>query len=212
MRHHKKAIAILAPIAALALGVSTAWAASTDTDDHASLAAGTVVKGTLKSGTTLTFAGTIDGFGITVTCTGFTASGKIPSKGLKVTLTTPPTFSGCKDTLGGTDTVTTNSTNGKWAVQEIDLANDEAATEPNTGDKLALVIPKAGATFTSSVVSGCVITVAPTATAKVTGAYDDVSTVTDKNASVPVSGSGCTATAAKATGTIVLSPGFHDVS
>jgi hypothetical protein len=78
--------------AALLLTATTAWATSTDTDDHYNVAAGTTVTGNLKTGTQMVFHGTIDGVPITVNCTKFTASGKTPATGLVVTLSTPPTF------------------------------------------------------------------------------------------------------------------------
>ncbi len=212
MKHHKKVIAGLAPVAAALLAASTAWAASTDTDDHFSSPSGTVVTGTNKAGTDITFKGTINGLPITVNCTSFKASGKLPATGLSVTLSAPPAITGCKDTLGGTDTIKTNQTNGKWKVVEIDAANDENATEPNTGDKVSLVVPKAGATFTSSIVSGCTITAAPTKPASITGPYNDNGTVSDSNAPIPVSASGCSASTATVSGTILLSPAVHDVS
>ncbi len=165
---------------------------------------GTTIHGNLKSGTTLDFAGTINGVPITVMCTKFTATGKAPSTGLTVTLSAPPTISGCTDSLGGGDTITTNQTNGKWKVIE---------TLASTGDKVSLEVPKAGATFKSNVLSGCVITAAPSGTAKITGKYNNKNTVTDSNAPVPVKGSGCTASSpAKATGTIILTPNVVGVS
>ncbi len=72
---------------------------ASDTDDHFSVAAGTTVTGNLKSGTTMAFTGSINGIPITVNCTKFTAKGKTPKTGLTVTLSTPPTISGCTDSL-----------------------------------------------------------------------------------------------------------------
>jgi len=95
---------------------------------------------------------------------------------------------------------------------EIDAANDETAIEPNKGDKLRLTIPKAGATFSSSIVSGCTITAAPTGPASVNGTYNDASTDTVKSASIPVTGAGCSASSSTLSATVVLSPSIHDVS
>jgi len=198
--------------AAVLITTVSVYAANTDTDDHLSLPAGTTVTGALKTGTNMVFTGTINGVPITVNCKTFSASGKVPAKGITVSLPAPPTISGCTDSLGGTDTIKTNQTNAKWKLKGIDAPNDENQTEPNTGDKLALTIPKAGATFTSSLVAGCTLTTAPNAAASVTGNYDDVNTDTVTNASIPVTATGCVATAAKVSATVVLSPGFHDVS
>lgn len=208
---------LLSALAVATVSIATAAtvyaAGSTDTDDHFSLAAGTTVTGALKTGTDMTLTGNIDSFPVTVKCTSFKASGKVPATGLSVTLSKPPTISGCTDSLGGTDTVTTNQTTGKWKLSEIDAPNDETATEPNTGDKLKLTIPKAGATFSSSLLgSGCVITAAPSAPANLTGKYDDKSTDTVTNAAIAVSGAGCTASSSTISATVVVSPGVHDVS
>ncbi len=56
------------------------------------------------------------------------------------------------------------------------------------------------------------ITVGPNGPVNVKGTYNDVSTIQVTNASLPVSATGCTATAATATATVILSPSVHDVS
>jgi hypothetical protein len=210
MRVRKGVVAAVCAAAAL-LGTASAVFAAGDSDDHFSLAAGTIVKGSLKSGTDMVFAGTINGVPITVNCTSFKGSGAVPAKGLKVTIS-PPKITGCHDTLGGTDTITTNKTNGKWSLTEVDAPNDESQTEPNTGDMATLTIPMAGATFVSSVLPVCVLTAAPTAAVAVTGTYDDINTDTVKAAKIAVRGSGCSASTATVTATVVLSPNVYDVS
>ncbi len=214
MQLRKLGISTLGIAGALMLTAGVVHAAtSTDTDDHFSVAAGTTISGSLKSGTSMVFKGTIDGIiPLTVTCKSFSASGKVPAKGLSVTLTAPPTIGSCTDSLGGTDTITTNHTNGSWKLVEVDAPNDESATEPNKGDKAQLVIPKAGATFSSSVETGCVITVAPTAGVKVSGPYNDAGTATVTNAKLAVSGAVCTASGTTVSATLVLSTPVHDVS
>jgi hypothetical protein len=193
---------------ALVGATATAVLASTTETTPDNLVA--TVIGNLKAGTKLTFNGTVNGLPITVTCTTFHAQGTLPNSGLTATIA-PPTISGCTDTIGGTDTVKTNQTNGKWQVTFVDSASETAA-EPNSGDQVQLVIPKAGAVFTDSVLSGCTITAAPTGPAPVTGTYNDVNTDSVSKASIPVSATGCTATAASATGTVVISPNIHDGS
>jgi hypothetical protein len=194
MSRYKKILVVAMGIGmTAAVAVPSAYAARPNT-----LPAGTKVTGNLKSGTKMTFVGDIDGVPITVSCKTFTSSGTIPKKknALTVNLTKPPTISGCTDSLGGTDTVKTNGTNGKWSLTLTKSA-------PYT---MTLTIPKAGATFTSSIEAGCTITAAPTAAAGVAGSYDGTSTDTVKNASIPTSGSGCTSTSAKTSATVVLSP------
>jgi hypothetical protein len=211
MRVRKGVVAAVCAAAALLGTASAVFASTGDTDDHFSLAAGTTVTGSLKTGTDMVFAGTINGVPITVTCTSFSGSGKVPAKGLHVTIAAAK-ISGCHDTLGGTDTIATNQTNGKWGLTEVDAPNDESQTEPNTGDKGVLTIPKAGATFVSSVLPTCVLTAAPTAAVRVTGTYNDINTDTVKAAKIPVSASGCSASTATVTATVVLSPNVYDVS
>jgi hypothetical protein len=196
---------------ALVFGTTATALAATGADpgDHFSLKAGTVVKGALKSGTDLKFTGSINGISITVNCTTFTASGRIPAKGLSVTLPSPPTLKGCHDSLGGTDTVTTNARNGSWQLIEIDAKGTADNKEPNT-DKGALSIPKAGATFKSSILPTCTVTAAPSGRVSMLGTYNDINTIKDTNATIPVHGSGCTATSTKATATVILTPHVHD--
>ncbi len=158
---------------------------------YASLPAGTTVTGKLKTGTHMTFKGDIDSVPITVTCTNFTAKGKIPStKSSTIKLSAPPTINGCKDNSGGTDTI---KTTGSWLL---------------TGTKttLTLVVPKDGATFKSSILSSCTITAAPSGSVKVTGAYNGKNTDTVTNAKIATKGSGCTSTTATTSATVVLSP------
>ena len=71
---------------------------------------------------------------------------------------------------------------------------------------LSLGIPKAGATFKSSILSGCTITAEPTAAGKVTGKYNGSNTDTVTNGSIPTKGTGCTSTTATTSETVVLSP------
>lgn len=163
-----------------------------------SLPAGTTVSGNLMSGTDMIFKGIIEGEPITVTCTSFTSSGKVPkTAGYRITLSAPPKITKCKDDLGGRDTITDNSTNGKWTLTENKAA-------PYT---MTLSIPKAGSTFSSSLLPTCVITAAPTAADPVKGSYNDT-TGTDKvsSASIPTTGSGCTSGTATISATVVLTP------
>ena len=137
----------------LCLGATTGAFAAPAAGPHLT-PANTAITGKLKTGTDLTATGTIDGVSISVTCTKITLAGKTPANGVTITASKTPTFSGCSDSLGGTDTVKTNSTNGKWKVSW------------SSATVAALVIPKAGVTFSSSVLSSCVVTLAPAGAAK----------------------------------------------
>ncbi len=210
----KVVVATIGVFVLLGATASTVYAVTnTDTGDHFSLPAGTVVAGALKTGTTFVAKGTIDSSPITVTCTTFSTTGSIPASGLKINVA-PPTISGCTDSLGGSDTVNTNQTNGKWSLKEKDAVTGDT-TEPNTGDKVKLTIPMAGATFQSSILgSACVIVVEPTAKGSVTGTYDDNSTMTFTNvsfATAPSATSTCTSSnTSTSSATEVLNKSVHD--
>jgi hypothetical protein len=187
-------------------------AAGTDTDDFVQPVS-TVVHTSLKPGTTTTFTGTVSTVTVTEHCTASSTSGKTPAHGL-VMAVAPVSFTGCTDNFKGTDTV---KTSGVWHVTFVDAPNDEAATEPNSGDKLSVTVPIKGATVVSSADPGCTITVAPTAPAHTVGAYNDVNTLTIKNAPLPVAlSSGCpggaTTATAHFTATYIVTPGVHDAS
>ena len=178
----KKTIFAIVASMALVFGIATVA--------YASQPVGTVITGNLKSGTTVTFAGDIDSVPITVTCTTFTVKGTVTSASDTLPLTSPPTISGCTDSSGGTDTITTS---GSWS----------ATLAKKT---LTLNAPKDGATFKSSILSGCTITAFPKKAGKIKGKYNGSNTDTVTNAKVATSGSGCTSTTAKSTATEVLSP------
>lgn len=189
LRHKKVLVGGLCALAAV-LGIATTALAS--------LPAGTKVTGNLKTGTDMTFAGNINGVPITVSCTKFTGTSVVPkTPSYTVSLKTPPTISGCTDSLKGKDTITTNATNGKWKLT-ISKASPYSVT---------LVIPKDGATFSSSLLPSCVITAAPTATVNVKGSYSPTAgTDTVTKQPIPVKGTGCTATSSTTSATVVFTP------
>jgi hypothetical protein len=150
--------------------------------------ANTHISVALKPGTTTTFAGKVAGATVTQHCTASTDSFTTPAHGLGPVTLADPTFTGCTDSLGGTDTVTTT---GKWT---------EKFLSPT---RIRLTIPKDGATVVSSLpaVAGCVITVAPTGPAHITGAYAN-GTTTFVNVTLPSSTSAkCPGGAGKGTAT-----------
>lgn len=214
-----KKMALTASLTAVVVGLGTGVAfAAGDTDDNINRAS---TNFTAANTTNIVFRGTVNGVPVTVTCKSPSSttpsssiSGTTPASGLGPVNINNPSFTNCTDSLGGFDTVKTNSVNGFWQVTFIDSTafGEETQTEPNSGDSLQVTIPKAGATFTSSAIPGCTITAAPTVSANIIGAYDDVNGLSFTNASFPVSGTGCTATSMTITGTYRSVPGFQDVS
>jgi hypothetical protein len=151
--------------------------------------ANTRISVALKAGTKTTFVGKVAGVAVTQHCTASTDSFKTPAHGLGPVKLANPTFTGCTDSLKGTDTVTTSSTNGKWTEKFLSAA------------RVRLTIPKAGATVVSSKAPTCVITVAPNGPASITGAYVN-GTTKFKNASLPASlSAGCPGGASTGTAT-----------
>jgi hypothetical protein len=178
-----KTIVAVVGTSALVFGLSTAA--------FATLPAGTTVTGSLKAGTDMTFKGDIDSIPITVSCTKFSAKGKVPAKASdSLKLSAPPTITGCTDSSGGTDTI---KTSGSWTLTVAAKA-------------LTLGIPKAGATFKSSILSSCTITAEPSAAGGVKGVYNGTNTDKVTNAKIPTKGTGCTSTTATTSATVVLTP------
>jgi hypothetical protein len=176
--------------AVVAAGASIAMVFGVAALAGASVKPGTKVTG---SSTDVVFKGSIDSVPVTVTCKSFKDSGTV-EKGDKTEMAVgDPKITKCKDSLHGTDTITTS---GKW-----ELKVNSAGTE------VSLVIPKDGAKFKSSAESGCTITAAPSKAVSVAGAYSkSKGTAKSTDAKIPVKGSGCTATSATETATIKFSP------
>lgn len=158
----------------------------------------------LKSGTKLQIALTIDGIAFTTSCTSFSASGFAPAKGSTLTLSAAPAITTCTDSVGGTDTVGTNVLDGKWK-----FAESVVAGKPEMG----LVLPKSGMTLSSSLLSSCTISFAPSASGSLTGSWKATAnwtgTTTIVSAPLPISASGgCTASStATVSATVYLSEG-----
>lgn len=190
MIKRKTKFAMAFAVALCAVSAPMALAAA-DTDDSLSPAS-TVIKATLKAGTVTVLTGTVNGVPVTSNCTGSSVTFKTLAKGLGPVVTSNPTFTGCTDNLGGTDTVRSSSTNGRWTATYIDAPNDEAK-ETATGDKIKLTMPKQGVTIQSSLLSGCAVIAAPTAPASITAAYNETSHASVfSKASIPTAGFGCT--------------------
>lgn len=181
----KLAVAAAAATALAGLAATTALAAG-DSDDNISPASTSF---TASNSGSVTFSVSILGTNVIVTCTSSSISAKTPASGLALTLPSPPTFSGCTDNHGGTETVTTS---GTWKLVFVDAANDESQAEPNSGDSLSLSIPAGGAKVTSSLLPSCPVT---NSAATVTAAYNDTNTATFTNQKIPGSACGISATA-----------------
>jgi hypothetical protein len=195
-------------------------AAGTDTDDFVQPVSTVVTPTSTKT----VFVAQEGPATVTSTCIHSSTSGRTPAHGLvmavkPMSFNDGPSHPYCFDSLGGKDIY---NTSGVWHVTFLDAANDEASTEPNSGDRLVVTVPIKGMTVVLSLTPTCVVTVAPTAPAHVLGAYNDANTLTIKNALVPISvtstgrSPGCPGgnktETANFTATYVLTPGVHDAS
>jgi len=205
----------VAAVGALTFGGMKASAspnAGETTEDHL-VPAGTHVTGT-SSRTVFSVGHGV----IIVTCTHSTSGTTTAKTGLPFTKISPlPQFNDgagkpCTDNTGSTDTTTTQ---GTWLIGFLDKASDETSAEPNAGDRLEVIVPKAGAIVTNTL--HCKIIVAPNGPFKVIGAYDDHSKFTVNISGLPIQVSGpaqcpSAATTSTFTGVYIFSPGVHDVS
>jgi hypothetical protein len=184
----------LPKLLAAALGAATLLFA-TGTTGYAvsnSLPIGTVVTATLTPGTAMSFKGVISSTAIKVVCHSFSTSGTVTVAGPNLKIA-PPTIGGCTDSAGGTDTITTNATNGHWKL------HDPSVTA------MKLKVPMAGATFTSTAFVGCTVTFAPAGVATINGSYNGTNTDSLSGAiPVAITGVGCTV-GAWAVGDLLLS-------
>lgn len=174
------------------LGTGIAFAAAENDTDNINPAN---AKFTSTNSGSITFSGTLDGVSFTITCSMSSLPNELtPATGLgPVNLPNPPTFSGCTDNRGGTVAI---NIGGTWTLTFNDAADDEGiiigttTDEPpghgtHSGDRLTLGIPKGGVVFT---LNGCTLT---TSGNSITGAYDDVNTVTFSGVTINVTASGC---------------------
>jgi hypothetical protein len=158
---------------------------------------GYVTPDSLTTGTVVTASGNlkfnedIDGIPVTVTCPHFTATGTVAGPA-RLHFAPSPTINRCTDSLGGSDTITTNSTHGSWYF--------------TSGSAMRLRIPKAGAIFSSNVLSGCRVTWAPTASVQLAGSYNGVKVETITNQPLAATGTGCTAGKMTVSVLAVMSP------
>jgi hypothetical protein len=124
--------------------------------------------------------------GLVTTCTasatGFTLTTK--GGGLGPFTLTNPTFTGCTDNLGGTDTIKSNSTNGPWTDTYI---NSTGSPNP---DLIKINIPKAGQTLVSSIAPACTLTLDPAAAGSISGTYDNAGNLQVTNQTLNYSAAG----------------------
>jgi len=194
MLRHQKALVIAA-------GVGLAATLANATAAYATLPAGTQVTAALVTGTRLVFEADIDSVPLTADCTSFSFRAVIPETASdSIRLRRPPTIQGCTDSWGGTDAIVANQANGKWIL----------SVTKSSPYQLSLTIPKAGLTFSSSMVSSCRVTAAPNRKSRLTGSYNGTNTETILHAAIPTRGTGCTSgavTTATATEVFKPSPG-----
>jgi hypothetical protein len=156
----------------------------------------------LKTGTTFKGSATVSHVSATISCKAASFTFTTPATGYGPMDASTPVFSSCKDSFGGTDTVTANNTNGPWSVT---LAN----TTTKNGGSLLMTIPQAGATFTSSLIKGCTGILSPAGATTIKGVYNDKNQVVFTKQPVAITGNGCSVSGtAKVSATIVFKPGF----
>jgi hypothetical protein len=158
------------------------------------------VTASLKSNTVSTFTVTSGSplpKGTKVTCTSSITKFVLTTKGggLGPLPISNPSFTGCTDNLGGTDTLTSNSTNGAWTSTYVNAATASAS------NMLKIGIPKAGQTLKSSVAPNCTLTVDPTAAGSVSGTYDNAGNFRITGAVINFSATGPTGACPFGTGT-----------
>ncbi len=184
---------------AVVVGLTVATVLGAATTAFAALGAASPVTAKLKTSTVMTVVGKIDSVPITITCTNFHATGtsRPPGPVDTITLAASPTVNGCTDSLHGTDTITTNNTNGHWRFKG-------SGAGPSS---VYLYIPEKGATFTSSIEPDCTVTWAPTGPDPVEGSYvTGTGVITYNSHTIAVASTGCTARNWKVTAKVVLSP------
>jgi hypothetical protein len=192
-RLSRKSLAAIVATCALAAIVPAVVVASVITG---ATAIAVNVTGKLKSNTVSVLNATVAGVHVTLTCTGLSTAFQMTTKGghLGPFKLSNPAFTGCTDSLGGTDSVKTNSTNGAWTATYVSSAS---ATSP---DKISVGIPKAGETITSTAAAGCTLTLAPSAPASLAGPYDNAGNLSYASQPVPfAASSGCPGGAATGT-------------
>jgi len=146
-----------------------------------------------------------------------TSHGLTPAAGIRFRLNTPPGINGivtCPDNPNLGDAGYRTSTQfGHWTFGVIDVAKDEGAAEPNSGDGAWVSMPAAGFWFgLFGNIGDCRITLSPSARLRFHGPFDDNGNAVVNNTNIPVAtNSGCTVTGSVAVSiTLRFNPAFHD--
>jgi hypothetical protein len=189
---------------AATFGVQAVFAATVV--DNNVTPANTPVTATLKKGTKFKASASVSGIPVTLSCTGASFSFTTPASGLGPVDIATPTFSGCKDNFGGTDTVLASAMNGPWTWTFI----YKTSKHPS---EVQLGFPQNAGTFSSTLVSGCTGLITPNGPFVATGKYANsafgtpTNTATFSGVKVPIGSTGCKVPAtATVAATWVLSP------
>jgi hypothetical protein len=180
----KKFTAAIVVAALAAVAVPTAVVASIITG---ATAVGVNVTANLKPNSNAVLSGTTGPLtGLVTTCTASSTGFQLTTSGggLGPFTITNPSFTGCSDNLGGTDTITSNSTNGPWTATYV---NSTGAPNP---DKIKLGIPKAGQTLVSSVAPSCTLTIFPAGAGSINGNYDNAGNLRINNQTIKYTAAG----------------------
>jgi hypothetical protein len=178
----KKLYAAFIPLLAVALAVLPATASATTVTPAGASAE---IEGKSANQTFTANNGT----GVVVSCKKVTGKFTVPASpknsvaegSVTTDFTTQPTYSECSNSMGGTTNVTTNITNGKWAVDTEDFPDTEPIGDVARGDAFAIGLPKAGAKI--EIVNACTITVSPTEASAIIGSWHDGTKPTGAEAS-----------------------------
>lgn len=176
MKGHSKKFVAAVVVASLAMTVVPAVVVASIITNATAVAVKVTTK--LKSNTNTVFTGTTGPLtGIVATCGASSTGFQLTTKGggLGPFTITNPAFSSCTDNLGGTDTLTSNSTNGPWTATYVNSAGSPSA------DQIQVGIPMAGQTLVSSVAPGCTITLDPAAAGTIAGDYDNAGNLSFTN-------------------------------
>jgi hypothetical protein len=165
-------IAALLAIGVLGISATSAWATTVTP-------AGAEAQIEAKSNQTFTVN---NGAGAIVTCKKVTGKFTVPAAtkntlaegSVTTDFTQTPAYSECENNLvGGTTTVTTNATNGKWSIDAMDFPDVTAGNgDLAAGDVAAIGVPKAGAEI-NIVNAACTIVVSPEEASAVIAAWHD---------------------------------------
>ncbi len=189
---------LLAAVAAGSVCASAAMASAASS--YVLRPAGKHVSVSVTAKTSFVVNAKFDGQKASMRCKVFASTGVTPHAGLVLKIK-PPKFSACTDSLGGKDTITTNSEHGSWKL---------SFAAPRAGKIAArLGIPEKGARLVSTFDPYCVIVAAPKGPTSPRGTYNNAGKLTFKRAdfaAAPTTKRECLLTDASLTGSLTLKP------